>query len=311
MRMRFPRVSKPSKLQEKGFSQLRMDFIFVSLSHNPSERYRTLSELIDAIKECKLVNPDRLLIEGSGFIASVKERNSKTFCSTCVVNPSVIVSNGESDVAIVDLEGAAHSDVLLVDSSADGSIDFLDAADTSSQINDFATTCGGFLNNYDGLTSDVAVDFDVPSRERVDDFATTSLGSCPESADSYDVNRSQNRISETYFPLLGNTSPSRNSTERGVSTVPENHSSCPAPKNHSSKGLLGKIRNRIFGKKDTSASRITTDSASLAEKVNSSIFAPSETKRGDYMLVQVFLYRDDEERAVTCKAAEVDPDAHR
>ena len=36
-----------------------------------------------------------------------------------------------------------------------------------------------------------------------------------------------------------------------------------------------------------------------------------ETKRGDFMLVQVFLYRDDEERAVTCKAAEVDPDAHR
>ena len=311
MRMQSPRVPKPSKLQENDFSQLRMDFIFVSLSHNPSERYQTLSELIDAIKECKLANPDRLLIEGSGFIASVKERNSETFCSTCVVNPSVIVSNGESDVAIVDLDGAAHSDVLLVDSSADGSIDFLDAADTSSQINDFATTCGGFLNNYDGLTSDVAVDFDVPSRERVDDFATTSLGSCPESADSYDVNRSQNRISETYFPLLGNTSPSRNSTERGVSTVPENHSSCPAPKNHSSKGLLGKIRNRIFGKKDTSASRITTDSASLAEKVNSSIFAPSETKRGDYMLVQVFLYRDDEERAVTCKATEVDPDARR
>ena len=223
MRMRFPRVSKPSKLQEKGFSQLRMDFIFVSLSHNPSERYRTLSELIDAIKECKLVNPDRLLIEGSGFIASVKERNSETFCSTYEVNPSVIVSNGESDVAIVDLEGAAHSDVLLVDSSADGSIDFLDAADTSSQINDFAITCGGFLNNYDGLTSDVAVDFDVPSRERVDDFATTSLGSYPESADSYDVNRSQNRISETYFPLFGNTSSSRTSTERNVCAAPENH----------------------------------------------------------------------------------------
>lgn len=36
-----------------------------------------------------------------------------------------------------------------------------------------------------------------------------------------------------------------------------------------------------------------------------------ETKRGDFMLVQVFLYRDDEERVVSCKAAEVDPDARR
>lgn len=315
MRMQSPRVPIPSKLQEKDFCQLRMDLIFVSLNHNQSERYQTLSELIDAIKECKLANPDRLLIEGSGFIASVKERNSETFCSTCVVNPSVIVSNGESDVAIVDLDGEAHSDVLLVDSSADGSIGSFDAADTSSQINDFATTCGVFWNNHERLTSEDAVDFDVPLQERVDDFATTFVGSCPESADSYDVNRSQNRISETYLPLFGNTSPSRTSTERNACAAPEKHSSYPdpkpAPKNHSSKGLLGKIKNRIFGKKDTSASCITTDSALSAEEVNSSIFAPSETKRGDYMLVQVFLYKDDEERAVTCKAAEVDPDARR
>lgn len=315
IRMQSPRVPKPSKLQEKGFCQLRMDFIFVSLSHNPSERYQTLSELIDAINDCKLGSPDRLLIEGSGFIASVKERNSETFCSTCFVNPSVIVSNGESDVAIVDYDGESHSDVLLVDSNADGSIDSFDAADSSSQINDFATTCGGFWDNYDGLTSDVAVDFDALPQEWVDDFATISFGSSPESAASYDVNRQQNSNSDTYFPLLGNTSPSRTSTEKNTRAAPEKYSSYPdskpAPKNHSSKGLLGKIKNRIFGKKDTTTSATTTDSASLAKKVNSSIFAPSETKRGDYMLVQVFLYRDDEERAVTCKAAEVDPDAHR
>ena len=315
MRMQSPRVPIPSKLQEKDFSQLRMDFIFLSLNHSPSERFQTLSELIDAINECKFANPDRLLIEGDKFKVSVKDRNFETFCSTCVTNPSVIVSNGESDVAIFDYDGESHSDVLLVDSNADGSIDSFDAEDTSSQINDFATTCGGFLNNYDGLASDVAVDFDVPSRERVDDFATTSLGSYPESADSYDVNRSQNRISETYFPLFGNTSSSRTSTERNACAAPDNHSSYPAPKpapeNHSSKGLLGKIKNRIFGKKYTTVSCITTVSALFVEKVNSSIFAPSETKRGDYMLVQVFLYRDDEERAVTCKATEVDPDARR
>ena len=302
IRMQSPRVPKPSKLQEKDFCQLRMDFIFVSLNHHPSERYQTLSELIDAIKECKLANPDRLLIEGGEFKASVKERNSETFCSTCEVNPSVIVSNGESDVAIVDFDGDSHSDVLIFDSDADGCIGSFDAADTSSQINDFATTCGGFWNNHDGLTSEDAVDFDVPFQERVDDFATTSVGSCPERADSYDVNRSQNRNSETYFPLLGNTSPSRNSTERDVSTAPDNHSS---------KGIFGKIKNRIFGKTDTTASARTTDRASFAEKVNSSIFAPSETKRGDFMLVQVFLYRDDEERVVSCKATEVDPDARR
>lgn len=302
MRMQSPRVPIPSKLQEKDFCQLRMDFIFVSLNHHPSERYQTLCELIDAIKECKLANPDSLLIEGGDFMASVEERNSETFCSTCEVNPSVIVSNGESDVAIVDFDGDSHSDVLIFDSDADGHIDSLDATDTSSQINDFATTCGGFWDNLNGLTSDVAVDSDVPLQEWVDDFATTSVGPFPESADSYDVNKSQNRISETYIPLLSNTSSSRNLTERSV---------CSAPNNHSSKGIFGKTKNRIFGKTDTTASATTTDSASFAEKVNSSIFAPSETKRDDYMLVQVFLYRDDEERVVSCKATEVDPDARR
>ena len=144
IRMQSLRVPIPSKLQEKDFGQLRMDFIFLSLNYSPSERYQTLSELIDAINECKLANPDRLLIEGGEFKASVKERKSETFCSTCEVNPSVIVSNGESDVAIVDFDGDSHSDVLIFDSDADGHIDSLDAADTSSQINDFATTCGGF-----------------------------------------------------------------------------------------------------------------------------------------------------------------------
>lgn len=45
--------------------------------------------------------------------------------------------------------------------------------------------------------------------------------------------------------------------------------------------------------------------------VNSSVFAPSETKRGDYMIVQVFLYKDGEEDFVSYKATEVDPDARR
>ena len=46
-------------------------------------------------------------------------------------------------------------------------------------------------------------------------------------------------------------------------------------------------------------------------KVNSSVFAPSKTKRGDFMMVQIFLYRDMEERKVAKKAVEVNPDAIR
>lgn len=46
-------------------------------------------------------------------------------------------------------------------------------------------------------------------------------------------------------------------------------------------------------------------------KVNTSVFAPSEVKHGDYMMVQVFLYMDEEEQAVACKAKEVDNEAER
>lgn len=308
IRMQSPRVPKPSKLQEKDFCQLRMDFVFVSLNHHPSERYQTLSELIDAIKECKLANPDRLLIEGSGFIASVKECNSETFCSTCVVNPSVIVSNGESEVAIVDSDGESHSDVLLVDSNADGHFDSFDATDTSSQVNDFATTYGGGWNDYDDLTSDDTVDFDVPSRQRIDDFATTAW--CfPDNSYSYNDNRQQDKHSETYFPC-GSNSSSRTSSDRTVHCAPAPQSS-PAPSSQSSKDLFGKIKDFFFGKTENPTPTTRIERKPIAEKVNSSIFAPSETKKGDYMMVQVFLYKDDEERAVACKAAEVDHHARR
>lgn len=308
IRMQSLRAPIPSKLQEKDFCQLRMDFILVSLNHNPSERYQTLSELIDAINECKLANPDRLLIEGGEFKASVRERKSETFCSTCEVNPSVIVSNGESEVAIVDSDGESHSDVLLVDSNADGHFDSFDATDTSSQVNDFATTCGGGWNDYDDLTSDDTVDFDVPSRQRIDDFATTAW--CfPDNSYSYNDNRQQDKHSETYFPC-GSNSSSRTSSDRKVHCSPAPQSS-PAPSSQSSKGLFGKIKDFFFGKSENPTPTTHIERKPIAEKVNSSIFAPSETKKGDYMMVQVFLYKDDEERAVACKAAEVDHHARR
>ena len=316
IRMQSPRVPKPSNLQERECCKFRMDFIFKSLNNAPSERYQTLSELIDAINECKQANLDRLLIEGSQLKTVDRKHETETFCSTCEVNPSMIVSNGEVDVAIVDIDGESNDDVLLVDVNADGHLDSFDTTDTSSQINDFATTCGGRSNNYDDLTSDDSVEFAEPSRQIIDDFATTCIPYSPNNATPYDENRQQDKHYESYFPF-GSNSSSRTSSDWHVRCAPQ---SSPAPSSQSSKGLFGKIKNRIFGKKYTTLSCIkkyttlsciTTVSALFVEKVNSSIFAPSETKRGDYMLVQVFLYRDDEERAVACKAAVVDHYARR
>lgn len=47
------------------------------------------------------------------------------------------------------------------------------------------------------------------------------------------------------------------------------------------------------------------------EKVLSSIYAPAESSRGDFMMIQVYLYKDDEQDQVAAKAKEVDSDAVR
>ncbi len=297
IRMQSHRLPMPSKFKEGEFSKLRMDFIFKSLSYGPSERYQSLSELIDVINECKQANQDRLLIESSQFKTVDRKPKAETFCSTCEVNPSVIVSNGEGDVAIVDIDGESNAEVLLVDNNADGHLDSFDTTDTSSLINDFATTCGGSWNHYDDPTNDYVVDSAATSQHRIDDFATTCL---PNIAGPYDDdNKQQNKYTEKYFPLGKNNS-SSTSAEKNV---------CSA--SQSPKGLFGKLKNLIFGKTEKHNPATNNNRKPLVEKVNSSIFASSETKRGDYMMVQVFLYKDDEERAVACKAAEVDPDARR
>lgn len=78
-----------------------------------------------------------------------------------------------------------------------------------------------------------------------------------------------------------------------------------------------------FKRKGTEASHETPDSAkeenmktthttrNNEQDVNASIFAPLETRRGDYMMVQVFLYMDDEEWMVARKAREIDSEAER
>lgn len=308
IRMQSHRLPTPLKLQEGELCNLRMDFIFKSLSYDSSERYQTLSELVEAINECKQANQDRLLIEGGEFKTVHRKPKAETFCSTCEINPSVIVSNGELDVAIVDIDGESNADILLIDSNADGHFDSFDATDTSSQVNDFATTCGKGWNDYDDLTSEDTVDFDVPSRQWIDDFATTAF--CfPDNSYSYNGNRQQDKHSETFFPC-GSNSSSRTSSDMTVHCAPAPQSS-PAPSSQSSKGLFGKIKAFFFGKSENPTPTTHIERKPIAEKVNSSIFAPSETKRGEFMLVQVFLYIDDEERSVARKASEVDPDARR
>lgn len=309
IRMQSHRLPMPSKLQEGELCNLRMDFIFKSLSYDSSERYQTLSELIEAINECKQANQDRLLIEGSEFKTVHRKPKAETFCSTCEINPSVIVSNGEVDVAIVDIDGESNADILLIDSNADGHIDSFDATDKSSQVNDFATTCGGGWNDYDDLTSDDAVEFAEPSRQIIDDFATTCIPCSPNNAAPNAENRQQDKISESYFPCGSNIS-SRTSSDRSVRCAPAPQSS-PAPSSQPSKGLFSKIKDLIFGKSEKPTPTTPIERKPIAEKVNSSVFAPAEIAPKQHLLVQVYLHLQEETEKVKALASEADKSAER
>ena len=140
--------------------------------------------------------------------------------------------------------------------------------------------------------------FHQAPKQRIDDFATTCALESHDSPPSFEKNLQQKKTSETYFPCRKNI----------LSRISMDDKESTSPTRQSSNGLFGRLKKLLFGKTSTAP---VYEETSVVDIVNSSIFAPSETKRGDYMLVQVFLYRDDEERAVTCKAAEVDPDAHR
>lgn len=142
LRMQSHRLPIPSTLQKEDFSKLRMDFIFKSLSYNPSERCQTLSKLIVSINECKAVNQDKLFVAGTEFKDIAKKSPTEVFCSTCGLNPSIIVSNGEQEMATIccDIDGNSCADIMFVDNNADGQIDSNEIIDTSSQINDFATS---------------------------------------------------------------------------------------------------------------------------------------------------------------------------
>ena len=263
MLMQSLRVPIPSKLQEKDFCQLRMDFIFVSLNHNPSERYQTLSELIDAIKECRGKNPDKIVVVGNRVLTELKTE-IKTEESR----------SWEEDFFWKEALSSHKIESLMI---------YLERFPQGLHQREACY----LINKFHGAP-----------KQRIDDFATTCALESPDSTPSFEKNHKQKKTSETYFPCRKNN----------LSRISMDDKESTSPTRQSSNGLFGRLKKLLFGK--TSIAPVYEET-SLVDIVNSSIFAPSETKRGDYMLVQVFLYRDDEERAVTCKATEVDPDALR
>lgn len=324
----------PQLLIYSGLLKYKFDFVFKAIKKEMADRYSSLDSLMTDIEVFKKHIPENVVIIDGALIrnsAYIDYRSDKrkghtedenAYDNSSMVedysaslervplnkyayHPNAGFSAHEVHSSIFEPEPEAldYDNASVINKSArtcpvDES--FQQQNDDSTLIGDFAATCVGHWNAYDNHTSDDAVDFDLPSRKRVDDFATTCAHCHPNSAAPYDGNRQQKKHSESFFPRCNNR------------LIPQKEKNLKAsPALQSSKSLFGKIRNLIFGKTENLTPATATDRTPFTDKVNSSIFAPSETKRDDWMMIQVFLYKDDEERAVACKAAEVDPDARR
>lgn len=229
-RMKISKLPKPSLLNKCVIRHFNFDFIDNALRKNVSQRQQSLDELLEDIAEFlfdKTTFEKTILIEGASLNQNVKNTKTNIFCSTCLVDPNIKVSNGDANIIpSVHLEKDGNS-------------------------------------------------------LRIYDFASTSISFCK----SNDTQRSDCRSTQSFSPK---TQPPKMQARYMESTQDD---------------FFGKLKKMIFGKEKKQ------EYNNKLQKVYSSIFAPSEIKRNDYMMVQVFLYKEGDERYVACKANEVDPDA--
>lgn len=229
-RMKISKLPKPSLLNKGSIRHLDFCFIDKALRNDVSQRQQTLDELLEDIAEFlfdKNTSAKTILIEGTSLNQNVKNTKTNIFCSTCLEDPNIKVSNGDANII-----PSVHVD-----------------------------------NDGNSL--------------RIDDFAKTSVSFCK----SNDTQRSDYRRTQSFSPK---NQPQKMQARYVESTQDD---------------FFGKLKKKFWGKVKKQ------EYNKKLQKVYSSIFAPSEIKRNDYMMVQVFLYKEGDERYVACKANEVDPDA--
>lgn len=151
-------------------------------------------------------------------------------------------------------------------------------------------------------------------RNRIDEFATTEI---PCITRNHYSKNADERL-ESFFPQAGKKTENICDIIRVPSPCKSTPTTCSkTPRFGGVKRILDFLFNRdskqqrANGKKMFTEQHYGHDNHNSSYKVNSSVFAPSEAKHGEYMMVQVFLYMDKEEQTVSRKAKEVDGEAER
>lgn len=148
-----------------AFEKQMASVILKSLTYNPDGRYQKLSDLEKAIKQCMSLveDDDYLLIDGGSserlFMFDGKDKSGRykhngqvDFCSTCVDFPDILVSNGENEPIVVDVDGVGQENWIANDYPETPNNDYGELVPPSppgrseeclnrrSRIDDFATT---------------------------------------------------------------------------------------------------------------------------------------------------------------------------
>lgn len=291
LRVNGMQLPMPCKLGRQEYRNLNMMFLKKSICYASADRYNSLSALEDAIHA--YVNKSQqygnlMLIKGGESDSDKRNNTAIDFCSTCFVNTGIEVSNGDSNDIECDVDpdccetinddscDECNNDIIAIDS----------INDNSSRINDFACTCSAPCKSCEAILSY------IPKRNPPKKSHKSPQGKLLE----------KNQPEENKRISLG----------RAVGAA-----------------IIERICGLIIGGAVGAVAKGTTETVmkevevsecenekvsikqDLRSPVNSSIFAPSEARCGDYMMVQVFLYQDGEEKAVFRKASEVDPTAQR
>lgn len=131
-RMKISKLPKPSLLNKCVIRHFNFDFIDNALRKNVSQRQQTLDELLEDIAEFlfdKTTFEKTILIEGASLNQNVKNTKTNIFCSTCLVDPNIKVSNGDANIIpSVHLEKDGKS--LRIYDFASTSISFCKSNDT-------------------------------------------------------------------------------------------------------------------------------------------------------------------------------------
>lgn len=271
-RMFIPKLPMPVLLNDKRFAHISFEFIFKALRNDVSLRQQTLEELLKDIADFLSI------YQKVGTIILIDGSSYNQDGEGATTNDFCSTCAIDSNIKVFNEEVATAISTKgeeIEEKRAKLKRKLL----SSSKLK---------ISPSDNLMT-------IPKgklcgRSSIDDFATTSCFDFGRE----ELNNRNSKRPKSFFPQAEKEAENMDSSHDAICTS-----------NTLIHSLLKTTKSLFMWGKNKHKSTLCPC------KVNTSVFAPSEVKHGDYMMVQVFLYMDEEEQSVSRKAKEVDGEAER